>query len=336
MAADPRVTVLLPVYNGGPHLRASIESVLSQSLADFELLVVDDASVDETPEVLDEYARGDDRVRLLRNEQNLGLTATLNRGIRESTAPYIARQDADDLSHTGRLAAQVAHLDSHPEVALLGCAYRRIDDSGAVDGLRPVPTRSTAIRWRLLFISAFAHSSMMIRRSVLEEVGVYDETFRYAQDYELWSRICREHRAEALPDALVDYRRSLSSLTATYEGAGAEIDAISEANVKGVLAAGGQEPSALNGFDRHVAWQLLFGEFRNLDPASARAAVEPILVLQRAFARAHGLSRGTARRHRASTAATLARRLPLVGRGAVSGRGCAAAAAALARGLSQR
>jgi len=278
----PLVTVLLPVHNGADHLRESLASVLAQSFRDFELLAIDDGSTDETAAILAGVADG--RLRVLRNERNLGLTATLNRGIGEALGAYIARQDADDLSDPGRLGAQVTRLEAEPELALLGCSYRRIDEAGREEGLRRVPTGATAIRWRLLFLSAFAHSSVMIRTSALAAVGPYDERFAYAQDYELWSRIARSHEVAALPEPLVSYRRSRSSLTATFAGADAEVDAISAANVERVLEAAGAERAAIGGFDRDAA---------------CRARI----------AAASGLDRKAARRHRIGTARRLARGL---------------------------
>jgi glycosyltransferase involved in cell wall biosynthesis len=303
----PLVTVLLPVHNGADHLRASLASVLTQSFRDFELLAIDDASTDETAAILAGVA--DDRLRVLRHERNLGLTATLNRGIAEALGAYIARQDADDLSDPGRLGAQVARLEAEPGLALLGCSYRRIDEDGREAGLRPVPTGATAIRWRLLFLSAFAHSSVMIRASALADVGPYDERFAYAQDYELWSRIALAHEIAALPEPLVSYRRSGSSLTATFAGAAAEIDAISTANVDRVLEAAGVDRAAIAGFDREAAWRLLFAGADGVDPAAAPRTAPAILALQAAFAAASGLDPGAARRHRAATARRLVRGL---------------------------
>ena len=286
----PLVTVLLPVYNGSAHLRESVETVLSQSFGDFELLVIDDASTDETPAILASF--DDARLRVLVNDRNLGLTPTLNRGIREARGAYIARQDADDLSDPGRLSAQVSYLEAHPEVGLLGCSYRRIDEAGRSLGLRPVPTDAVAIRWRLLFLSAFAHSSVMIRSATLTEVGPYDEAFSYAEDYELWSRIARTGEIAAVSHVLISYRRTATSLTATFSGAAAEVEAISAANVEWVLAAAGAEPAKLAELDRNVAWRLLFADADDLDPAMAAKAAPLILDLQAIFAAAYGLDPG--------------------------------------------
>ena len=327
----PLVTVLLPVHNGADHLSTSLASVLAQSFRDFELLAIDDASTDGTAAILAGVA--DERLRVLRNERNLGLTATLNRGIGEALGAYIARQDADDLSDPGRLGAQVARLEGEAGLALLGCSYRRIDEDGREEGLRPVPTDAIAIRWRLLFLSAFAHSSVMIRAATLADVGPYDERFAYAQDYELWSRIARTHEVAALPEPLVSYRRSGSSLTATFAGAAAEIDAISAANVDRVLEGSGADRTAIAGFDREASWRLLFADPDGVDPEAARLTAPAILALQSAFAAASGLDRRDADRHRAATARRLAHGL---GRLAVRERDPRLALAGLKTWVSSR
>jgi len=328
----PLVTVLLPVHNGSAHLRESVDTVLDQSLGDFELLVIDDASTDETPAILASY--DDARLRVLVNDRNLGLTPTLNRGIREARGTYIARQDADDLSDPGRLSAQASYLEAHPEVGLLGCSYRRIDEAGRSLGLRPVPTDAVAIRWRLLFLSAFAHSSVMIRSATLTEVGPYDEAFSYAQDYELWSRIARTREIAAIPDVLTSYRRTATSLTATFGGAAAEVEAISAANVEWALAAAGAESAELAELDRNVAWRLLFADAEELDPAMAAKAASLILDLQAMFAAAYGLDLPAARRHRLRTGRRLASRLARLGLRNRDTRACLAAPRVLARALA--
>lgn len=332
VAEEPSVTVLLPVFNGAAHLRQSIDSVLNQTFGDLELLVVDDGSEDETPSIVAGY--GDPRLRSLRNDRNRGLTWTLNRGIREARGFYIARQDADDVSHPGRLSAQVRYLDAHPETVVLGCSYRRIDESGAPQGLRPAPTDPTSIRWRLLFLSAFAHSSVLIRREILTQTGGYDEAFRYAQDYELWSRIARDHDVAALPEPLIDYRRTASSLTATYAGADAEVESISAANVAHVLAAAGAT-GRLHDWDRDVAWRLLFAGPGGTDQDRAAKVAGEILELQSAFAQAFGLSPRAARAHRRRVALRLASRLSRLGQRRVSPGAAAAAGQVLLVGLTR-
>jgi len=263
---------------------------------------VDDGSTDATRAILASY--GDSRMRLIANEENIGLTRSLNRGLLEARGRYVARQDADDVSAPERLALQVEHLDLHPDVALVASAYRRIDDCGRDSGDRSVPLDATAIRWRLLFLNAFAHSSVTLRRTVVASVDGYDETFRYAQDYELWSRIAERHEVAALPQRLLAYRRSTTSMTSLGdERDGAEIDRISRRNVGRIVPALGAQ------LDREAAGRLLFGSFEPVGMRRAMTTTRDVVTLQRAFVRQHELTRREALAHRASVVAALARGL---------------------------
>lgn len=300
----PHVTVLVAVHNGERHLRASIQSVLAQTFEDFELLVVDDASTDGTREILDAFA--EPRMRILTNTQNLGLTRSLNRGLREARGRYVARQDADDLSDPPRLARQVALLESRPELALVASQYRRIDDSGEVESAREVPTEAIDIRWRLLFLNAFTHSSVTFRRDVVLALGGYDERYSYAQDYDLWSRIAAAHEVAALPESLVRYRRTADSMTATSGRAGDEVAAIRTRNLEAV----GVDARAI---DVDVAWRLLFARGGEIDATRAATVARRILHVQESFATALRLDARAARRHRASVRRLLARRLVRLG-----------------------
>lgn len=300
----PAVTVLTAVHDGERHLRESVESILGQSYRDFELLVVDDASTDSSRVIVESY--GDPRVRILHNEQKLGLTASLNRGMREARGRYVARQDADDVSDRNRLEHQIALLDGRPDVALVASHYRRIDDDGLHRGDRFVPTEPLEIRWRLLFLNAFAHSSVTFRREVVDAIGGYDERYRYAQDYDLWSRLARRHTVVAAPEILVSYRRSSDSLTATFDRAGDEVRQISNENV----AAVGFDPDRL---DRDAAWRLLFGDPGAIETDRAVAAARAIMALHEAFASASALDARMRRRHREVVGRRLGRRVLRLG-----------------------
>jgi hypothetical protein len=208
------ITVLLPVFNGGPYLRLAIESVLAQTLTEFDLLVIDDGSTDGSLEVARSYR--DPRLRVLENGRNLGLTATLNRGLRETRAPLVARQDADDVSAPDRLAGQAEAMGRRPELALLGTQADVIDARGRRGGFIARSCTHDSIRWELLFDNAFVHSSVMFRREVvLDEAGGYDEGLRYCQDFALWSRLVRTHAVANLDRALVGCRAHGGSMTTT-------------------------------------------------------------------------------------------------------------------------
>jgi hypothetical protein len=212
----PLVSVVLAVHNGRPYLSQAVDSVLAQTLAEFELVVVDDASTDDTWEQLQGYAARDRRIVLLRNEVNIGQTRSLNRGLDAARGRYVARMDADDVALPQRLAAQVAFLDRHPDVGLLGTACRLIDDVGRSWGRFRQPETDLEIRWSMMLENPFTHPTVMLRSDLLAREGLrYDASFRVSQDYDLWSRVLRHTDAANLPAALVKYRLHDRSMTHT-------------------------------------------------------------------------------------------------------------------------
>lgn len=202
----PKVSVLMSVWNGASTLRASVESILGQTFAEFEFVIVDDGSGDETPDILSDLAAGDARVRLLCNRENLGLTPSLNRGLEVASGEYIARHDADDYSLPRRLAEQVAFLDRNPEVGVLGTEIDVIGEDGSIVGVSGVPETHGEIVWRFATCRpSLAHPSVMIRRETIAAIGGYDPDFSVTQDYDLWSRLMGRTRFANLPDVHVRY-----------------------------------------------------------------------------------------------------------------------------------
>ena len=169
----PRVTVLMAAYNGAKLIGESLDSLLAQGFADFEVVVVDDASTDATADVVGAYA--DPRIRLLRNPENLGVVGTRNRAYAAARGEYIAILDQDDLSRPGRLAAQVAHLDSHPASALVATDIDIIEEGRLRDSGRGshVDTNPAVLRWMLHIGNPLVHSSVMFRAAAARRLGVY-------------------------------------------------------------------------------------------------------------------------------------------------------------------
>lgn len=206
----PRVSVLLPVFNGARYLPGAIESILGQTYTDFELLIIDDGSSDDSIEVVRSYS--DDRIFLYSNGFNEGLVKALNRGISLSRGEFVARMDCDDISHPRRLAEQVSFMDTHPRVALCGTWVKTF-------GARAVTVRHFAndeeIRAGLVFESQLAHPSVMIRKEVLDTHGLhYDENYPSAEDYALWSAISTEYRLANVEKVLLFYRVHCRQVTA--------------------------------------------------------------------------------------------------------------------------
>ena len=201
---SPRVTVFTPVHNRPRLVAEAIESTLAQTFGDFEHLVIDDGSTDDTALAVSAFR--DPRVRLVRNDANLGIPRTRNRGIDLARGEYVALLDSDDRSLPGRLARQVAFLDANPAVAAVGSWAREIGPDGT-------PRRRVfdcaesriGLAFTLLFRCAPRQSTMMIRRDVLRAAR-YDERCAVSQDLELFGRLARDREIRALPEPLVLFR----------------------------------------------------------------------------------------------------------------------------------
>lgn len=190
------------VHNDEEYLRDAIDSILSQSFEDFEFLVVDDASTDASTEIIQSY--DDPRLRLLSNEDNKGLTRSLNEALEVARGTYIARQDADDRSHPDRLRRQVESMETHPDVAVLGTGVEIIDTEGNRINRRRVLTTPSLEDLQLK--NHVIHGSVLMRRDAVEDVGGYDELFRYSQDYDLWLRLAKTYKIRNLRDPLYSLR----------------------------------------------------------------------------------------------------------------------------------
>ena len=228
MTTAPRVTVLMAVHNGGAFIDAAVRSILQQRFGDFEFLIIDDGSTDDTVDRIGAFK--DPRIRLAHRDVNVGLTRSLNEGLRLARGELIARQDADDVSNAERLALQVDFLNREPHAVALGAQARMIDGEGRPvrTAAWPKSTTDRAIRWQLIFDSPFIHSSVMFRRAAVDALGGYDESFPTSQDFELWSRLARAGEMHNLPETLLDFRLHGGSVSARYR-----LDAISK--LHGVL-----------------------------------------------------------------------------------------------------
>jgi glycosyltransferase involved in cell wall biosynthesis len=200
---EPTITVLMPVFNGEKYLSPAIDSILDQSYTDFELLIIDDGSTDSSAAICREYR--DPRIRLVANERNLGLIATLNRGLDLARGKYIARMDCDDISLPGRFERQFRFMEQNADIGVCGAWFEKIFHGGS-ETVR-TPAEDNLIRFFLVFDNAFNHSTVFLRRSVLEEHGLrYDPAYQYAEDYEFWVRCSCYTRLANIPEVLVHYR----------------------------------------------------------------------------------------------------------------------------------
>lgn len=207
----PRVSVVMSVYNEERYVAEAIDSILQQTFRDFEFVIIDDGSVDHTPMVLKNYH--DPRLKVY-HQTNQGQSSALNQGIRLASGSYIARMDADDISLPQRLEREVHFLDAHPKIGLVGTWCVKVDARTGQQRLQSLPEEDAVIRKFLTVDNPFIHSSVMIRKSVLDMVGLYDERFIW-QDYELWVRIARHHRMTNISEPLIIRRKHPASITWT-------------------------------------------------------------------------------------------------------------------------
>jgi len=211
----PRVSVIMSVHNGERHLAAAIESILVQTFGDFEFIVIDDGSTDATARILAQYCKSDARICLHRFNENRGLSSALNFGIRLARGEYVARMDADDISLPIRLEKQVEFMNSYPDVDICGSWVALIGERQGEEWQHPLGHFS--IYARMLFGSALAHPTVMMRASSISDARIfYDERVFYAQDYDMWSRALPGLKMANLGQVLLYYRIHTQSVGSKY------------------------------------------------------------------------------------------------------------------------
>jgi glycosyltransferase involved in cell wall biosynthesis len=205
----PHVSVLMPVYDAEAYLGEALRSILSQSFANFELLVVDDGSCDRSREIAGGFATHDERIRILAGE-HAGLVACLNRGLEAARGLFVARMDADDVSLPTRFARQLEHLETHPDCTVVGSAYLSVDAAG--DPIAPIREPLDHAEIDRLHMQGggggarIAHPTVMMRTRAIRDVGGYREQFPEAQDLDLFLRMAECGRLANLPELLLHYR----------------------------------------------------------------------------------------------------------------------------------
>lgn len=209
---NPEISIIMSVYNGEKYLKYSIESILNQTYKNFEFIIIDDASTDSTLSIIRKYMKKDIKIVLIQNRKNIGLAASLNRGINIAKGKYIARQDADDISHYERLEKQFIYLDKNHQIDILGTYNNYIDiNSCYIEDKKDYPNEKEHITYLFCGKAIFAHGTAMMRSTLFLELGGYNENFYYAQDAELWCR-CLKSKKEIniLPEILYSFRLTIN------------------------------------------------------------------------------------------------------------------------------
>lgn len=216
MNAPPPISVVLPVYNAARYLRAALESLRTQTFADFEIIAVDDGSTDRSAEILLDGAQADRRLRFLRRT-NTGIVGALNAGLEEARGEFVARMDADDIAQPARFAAQFAHLRSEPECVAVGADVFYTDPEGRPLVRHRPPRNHPEILAQLLDGNggALIHPTLFVRRAALRALGAYRPQFQYIEDLDLYLRLTTCGRLANLPGVLLHYRQHAASVNRT-------------------------------------------------------------------------------------------------------------------------
>lgn len=208
------LSVIMPVYNGEKYLSDAVDSVLSQTYNDYEFIIIDDASTDKTAEILSNYAASDSRIRILTNEKNSGVAASLNRGLDEAKGDYIARMDADDISLPERFEEQLMYMRSHKDVAVCACGIRMF---GAKSQERLFSTDDNQLKVDLLFGCCFAYPSVMMRADIFGCGGMrYNPEYEKLEDYALWVKAAETYKLGSIGKILLLYRVHPGQVTQNY------------------------------------------------------------------------------------------------------------------------
>lgn len=217
---SPLVSVIMPVYNNEKYVSYAIESILFQTYNNFEFIIIDDCSTDNSWKIIQKYAKKDKRIKSFRNKKNLNIVKTRNYGfsLMSDNAKYVAIFDSDDISLPKRLEREVSYLESHRNIGVVGSHIDIIDDDNNVIGKRKYPTAINSIKKKAILFSPFAQPSVMIRVSVLKDIGYYDESFTGipCEDYDLWFRILTKYDGINIDKSLILYRISSTQSKNTH------------------------------------------------------------------------------------------------------------------------
>lgn len=196
---NPKISVIMSVFNDDTFVKESVESILNQSYSNFEFIIIDDCSTDNSLNIISSYT--DERIKIIKNQKNIGLTKSLNKSLKIAKGQYIARQDGDDISMNNRFLEQVNYLDENHEIAVLGSNVYWIDKDGEI--IREI---KNPLHPKFSNRNEVTHGSVMFRKKIIDDLGGYNELLRNAQDYELWLRISNKYKIKNFQKPLYKWR----------------------------------------------------------------------------------------------------------------------------------
>lgn len=208
----PKVSVLMPGYNAEKYVGESIQSILDQSFKDFEFIIIDDCSKDKTWEIINDFAKKDDRIVVFKNEKNLGIAENRNKLISKANGKYVVWQDADDISLPERIEHQYNFMESHLDVGISGGWLQFFNEKGNIT-IQKYDSNDHNLRKNIFKFSPIAQPASVIRKEVFNKVGNYDTTLRQAEDLDMSFRIGQYYKFANLQEVLVKYRRHGDSVS---------------------------------------------------------------------------------------------------------------------------
>jgi glycosyltransferase involved in cell wall biosynthesis len=210
----PEITIIIPTYNRADFLGQAVDSVLAQTYKNWELLIIDDASTDSTGSIVAAYAQKDSRIRSIKNETNLGISKTRNRGLHEARGTYIAMLDSDDIwLDPEKLAKQIAAFEKNPKLAIVGTWITQIDETGKTLRNIEFALSDADIRRTFVYYNSIVQSSVLFLKQAALDAGGYDETLATMEDTDLWLNIGTKYEIETLPICATGYRVHKNSIT---------------------------------------------------------------------------------------------------------------------------
>jgi len=210
--SEPEISVIMPAYNEENHIKESIESIINQTFDDFEFIIINDGSTDSSQMIIEKYASQDSRIISI-NQENIGLTLSLNKGIRMAGGKYVARQDAGDISFPERLEKQYKFMQTNKKYGLIGTDCEIIDDNNKFIAHKRYSVYNTQLQTKLLRINPFSHGTLFCRRDILLELRGYNSFYKYAQDLELILRAKDVTDIFILPEILYKWRYSKDGIS---------------------------------------------------------------------------------------------------------------------------
>lgn len=265
----------MPVYNGEEYLNESINSILSQTFRNFEFIIINDGSTDKSEEIILSYQKNDNRIILL-IQKNQGIAKSLNRGIEESRGQYIARMDADDISHPKRFELQLNYFESNQNVDIVGCQVYVISPTGLkLHSNNMLPTEDYQIKWHLIFSTPLIHPALMIRKNVYSKIGNYNNNLTVAQDIDLWHRISPNIKFHNISHRLLSLREHSNNIGGQFYTQQMAVRYKSLTKYLNQLT---------NQFTLESTRQLLINvKMKNMDRKQINSLLRSLLLLRKAF-----------------------------------------------------